>query len=391
MKKTVKNDTSDAYYLRLARPHILSLEPYSQSMPSALYEDADAVRISANENGFGAPPAVIEALRTRFAGGAGINRYPDITCALVRKALAEKYRLPADWFLVGNGLDDIITMLALSFLSQDDSVIVPSATFSVYANTSRMMGAEPIAIPMKPDLSIDTDAIPDAMKSDTKMIFLCSPNNPTGTVITHAEFDSLLEKLAHMPKQPMIIVDHAYLDFAPKSGDGQNPLDAIKYIKSFNNIAVLRTFSKLSGLAGLRAGYITARPAMLSYMYRIRPPYTVNALAQEAAYTDITDASVREFKKTARKKIMAGKARLEKFFKDLGIAYVPSQANFVFAFYDKPFEKLTYIASELAKRGIFVRTLRHVGAPSGLRFSVGTRDENERLISSLRDILSSGV
>ncbi|MDR3254044.1 MAG: histidinol-phosphate transaminase [Synergistaceae bacterium] len=385
MKKNAKRDTTDFYFKRLARSHILALEPYS---PGMVHEDAETVRISANENGFGAPPAVIEALKSRMMGDARLHRYPDITCTRIREALSEKYRFPPDWFLLGNGLDDVINMIALSFLSPNDSVIIPAATFSAYTNASRMMGASPIIIPMRPDMSIDLDATADAIKSNTKIIFLCSPNNPTGTTIKRNEFDSFLEKLAHMPAQPILLVDHAYVDFDRPAGDSVN---AIKYMNGFTNLAVLRTFSKLSGLAGLRAGYIIARPSMLSYIYRVRPPYTVNSIAQESALIDLTDESVKLFKDNARGIIIAGRERLEDFLKDSGITYVPSKANFVFAFYDKPYEEHVKAANELAKRGILVRALKHDKAPSGLRFSIGTTEENEKLIAALKEIISAGI
>jgi histidinol-phosphate aminotransferase len=276
----------------------------------------------------------------------------------------------------------------VTFLNPDDSVIIPAATFSAYSLAARMIGASEAVVPMKEDLSIDVSAIAQAVSKSTKMIFLCAPNNPTGTIITGAEFDSLLEKLAFMPIQPLLIVDQAYLDFVSPDSDC---LNAIKYVTEYNNVAVLRTFSKISGLAGLRIGYMIAHPNMLSYMYKSRPPFTVNSLAQIAALTDVQDPSAREFRENVNKSVRKSRGELEAFLKGSRVSYAPSQANFVFAFFDRPREEILRISGELAKRGIIVRTLWHEMAPDGLRFSIGTPDENKKLIKALKEILADSA
>ncbi|MDR1944109.1 MAG: histidinol-phosphate transaminase [Synergistaceae bacterium] len=375
-------DKKSEYFKRLVRSQILAMEAYS---PGPASQREDVVVISSNENGFGAPPAVIEGLRAQFEGAGRIHRYPDVTCRALRTALSEKHQIPPEWFLVGNGLDDIINMIATTFLTPEDNVLVPAATFGVYAGVTRMMGAAPAVIPMREDLSIDIDAMERAITSGTKLIFLCSPNNPTGTVIRRSEFDALLEKLEFMPIKPLLIVDQAYIDFADAAPE---TLNAIKYVTDYGNIAVLRTFSKLSGLAGLRVGYMAAHPEMISYMYRVRPPYTVNSLAQAAALIDLRDPSAAEFRERANSSIRKSRSELEKFLKDRNVPYIPSQANFVFAFYGMTDEKLRAISDELFGRGILVRVLKHDRAPGGLRFSIGTPDENRKLIAALEEILS---
>jgi histidinol-phosphate aminotransferase len=377
----ILNDRSEVYFKRLLRCNILALDEYS---PGPMGAAEDAVFLGANENCFGTPPAILETLRSLLEEKPALHRYPDITCAGLRNALSQKYALPPERFIVGNGLDDIINTLALTFLEPCDEVIVPAATFVVYSSSARMMGASPIFIPMKSGLSIDTGAIADAITSRTKMIFLCSPNNPTGTITGRGEFEALLENLSFLPTSPLLIVDQAYADFTDPA---QDHVDAAKYLEDYNNVAVLKTFSKISGLAGLRAGYMIAHPNLISCMYRVRPPYTVNALAQAAAETDVRDPSVALFKEKTRAAIIETRGKLENFLAEAGVPYVPSQANFVFAFYGMPHSELLGISQELRQKGIIVRTLKHDHAPCGLRFTVGTAEENKKLISALRDII----
>jgi histidinol-phosphate aminotransferase len=372
---------TDVYFKRLLRSNVLALDGYSPGPP---LESEYAVLLGANENCFGTPPAILKTLRSLLSGKPKVHRYPDITCSRLRGALSRKHCLPPECFVVGNGLDDIINTLALTFLDPGDGVIVPAATFVVYSSSARMMGATPVSIPMRADLSVDVSAIADAVTSGTKMIFLCSPNNPTGTVVARGEFESLLERLSMMPTRPLLIVDHAYADFVDPGADHA---DAARYVSDYNNVAVLRTFSKISGLAGLRAGYMIAHPNLISYMYRTRPPYTVNALAQAAAETDVSDPSVGAFKDKTRASISKTRQRLEDFLRLNGIPYVPSQANFVFAFYGMPYPELQDISQELYRRGILVRTLKHDNAPCGLRLTVGTPAENRKLTSALAEII----
>jgi histidinol-phosphate aminotransferase len=374
-------DRSDVYFKRMVRPQVLALEGYS---PGGSLDVKDPVILSANENGFGTPGPVLEAIRSRLDDGPRLNRYPDITCRDLRNALSEKYHLPSECFIVGNGLDDIINMLALTFLSPDDNVIIPAATFVVYSSATKMMGATPVFIPMRSDLSIDVDAIPEAVTSSTRMIFLCSPNNPTGTIIRRPEFDALLEKLSLLPARPLLIVDHAYADFAR---DDQEHIDAVKYLKDYNNIAVLRTFSKISGLAGLRVGYMIAHPGLISYMYRVRAPYTVNAFAQAAATVDVMDDAAAAFRRNTLEAICKSRGELENFLSKNGIPYVPSHANFVFSFYGMPHDELSAISEELAREGVLVRTLKHDHAPNGLRLTIGTPEENKILIETIKNVL----
>lgn len=366
------------YFKRLIKSSVQSLVEYKPGPNSG---DENSVRISHNENGFGPAPGVREAAIRAMASPGVISRYPDAGCKALREALSAKHGLPADRFLVGNGLDDVLGILALAILEPEREVVVPELTFSVYSGIAGAMGARVVSVPMRGDLSIDTDAIAAAVTRDTAMIFLCNPNNPTGSATWRGEFDTLLERLESLPVPPLLVVDEAYADFV----DDSDYPEAADYIESRRHIVVLRTFSKLSGLAGLRVGYAIADPDLLSYLYRVRQPFTVNGAAQAAALASLEPESL-DFSRDCRRQILEGRTALQSFMRDHGIACVPSQANFVFAYYDRSSEELAAIESKLSSRGILIRRISPGGAPGGLRFSIGTPAENDRLIAALADI-----
>lgn len=383
----MKNDNdlnNAAYFERLARPQVLSIEEYK---PGSVPQGRDAMnvtKISANENNFGTSPVIVDALINHLKQLPDLNRYPDITCAELRGALSKNFGIPDDHFLVGNGLDDVIGMLAQTFISDGDEVIVPTATFGVYESVSALMGADVKRVPMKTDLSIDVDGMIGCLSRRTKAIWLCNPNNPTGTMTTAAEFERLLDATNAPETPPLLIVDQAYIDFADID---ENLLDAMGYLQVNPNIVVLRTMSKISGLAALRLGYAIAHPELLSLINRIRQPYTVNALAQIAALVDATDENAENFRARIKGSVIESRHELEQFLDEKGVARSESHANFVFTFCDMPYEKIAEISSLLTAENIFVRTLKHRDGPSGLRLSIGTPDENDRLIKALEKIL----
>ena len=372
--------THDSYYRNLVRSYVLTAGEYAPP-PDGVF---GIVKLSANENDFGTPPAVRRAIEEQLKRDAGLSRYPDSTCAELRRALSAQFALPADWFLVGNGLDDVINMLAMTFLNQGDEVVIPAMTFGVYEGAAQLLGAHPISVAMRDDLSIDVDGMAAAVTGQTKMLFLCHPNNPTGTVLSGDAFERLLETLASFARPPLLIMDQAYIDYAQH---GSEALDAASYLRGHRNLVVLRTFSKISALAGLRVGYAIAHPGLLEFVNRVRPPFTVNSLAQAAAIVDVGDEEVAAHKERVRRSVEKSRGELEALFEELGQPYVRSQANFVFALHDREYDELLDISQRLQQAGLLVRTLRHRQAPSGIRFTIGTEEENRRLIEALRGIL----
>lgn len=369
-------------YEKYARRAILSLEEYT---PGTHANRTDVIKISANENDFGTSPTVYQALRRCLDEEARLNRYPDSTCAELRQALAARSGLPPECFLVGNGLDDVLNMLGTAFLESGDEVVLPTMCFVVYADISKTMNAQVVAVPMRPDFGIDLDATFAAVTTRTKMVFLCSPNNPTGRIIAKREFEAFMRRIGRLDTPPLVVVDQAYVDYQERNDDH---FDAAAYLEEFPFMLALRTFSKISGLAGLRVGYAAASHDLLSYLYRIRPPYTVNSLAQAAALADVVEPAAAVFRNETAEAVCCNRRELEDFLAAENIAYVPSCANFVFAFYDRGREELARIAAALAQKGILVRTLLHENAPDGLRFSIGTAAENRALIAALGEIIA---
>lgn len=351
--------------------------------PGKTTRSKDAVRISANENCFGTSSGITRRLIELAGDDEMFARYPDIIDEQVVKALSGRHGYDEDHFITGNGLDDIITILAMTFISKGCEVVVPTATFGVYANTSSIMGAKVVRVPLTSDLAIDVSAMIAAISERTRVVWLCSPNNPTGTVIDGKGFEEIISAVNKMDRPPLIVVDQAYVDFAD-----EDLYSADRFIKECPTLIVLRTLSKLAGLAGLRFGYAIADPQIIKYMYRVRPPYTVNTMACAAALCYLTDAetTIPDTKKR-RSLILAERDVLEKYLADRGIANVRSHANFVFAFCDKSWDEISRIADELEKRNIYVRRLRHTDAPDGIRFSIGTPDENAKLIKALDEIV----
>lgn len=366
---------------KLARVSVRALKEYK---PGATSDAPGALRLSGNENSFGTCEGVRERLIAFLRSNESLCRYPDITCEAVRDALGRKFSLPAEWFITGNGLDDVMTQIVMTFISEGDEVIVPAATFGVYESDCFIMGAEIKRVPMRPDLSIDVQGVISAITDRTKAIWLCSPNNPTGTILKRDELAAVYDAVMQQTPPPLLIIDEAYADYAE---DGCGIARAAELVGEDSPVFMMRTLSKLSGLAAARFGYAAASPRLLSYMWRIRPPYTVNALAQIAALADLDDPDAAEFKSRARESVIRSRAQLQSFLSELGVKFVPSQANFVFAFCGADEGYIRALSSELIKRSVYVRTLIHADAPNGVRISIGTPEENERLMSVLKEVI----
>lgn len=371
----------DMYASSLVRREVLGMNVY---VPGETSHDSDAVVISANENNFGTSDAVRDELLRLIGSADFLNRYPDDGCTALRDALSKRWSLPPDHFIAGNGLDDVITMLAMTFIERGDEVVVPASTFGVYANTCGAIGSTAVRVPMRADLSVDADAMAAAINERTKIVWICTPNNPTGAITTDAELERVIAAADTMPRPPLVIVDHAYADY---DFDGSDGVDALKYVRAHKNVMVMRTLSKISGMAALRIGYAIAAPELLGFIARVRPPYTANAIAQAAAAVEVSSPDAAAFRNRVRASVAASRRDLEALLARKGVPFVPSHANFVFAFMGTSDERLDEIARELSSRKIYVRVLKQKLAPSGLRFSIGRPEENARLLSSLDEII----
>lgn len=325
------------------------------------------IKLASNENPYGCSEKVIQALRD---GLSGTSLYPDGNATLLRERLAEIHGLEPNQFIFGAGSNEIITFIAQVFLNPGDESIYAQPSFSWYDTAVLSTGATPVIIPLK-DFTHDLEAMKKSITDRTKVIWVCNPNNPTGTMITRDQQDDFLRSV---PSNVVVVLDEAYYEFA-RGGDYP---ESVPLLKTYPNLIILRTFSKVYGLASLRVGYGMASSEMISYLNRIRPPFNVNTLAQTAAFTALEDQDFVRKTLTENKK---GLAFLYNAFDKLGLHYIKSHANFVWVETNLPSGEMF---QKLLHKGVIVRPFMG----NWLRITVGTEEENKLLIQALTHALS---
>jgi histidinol-phosphate aminotransferase len=328
-----------------------------------------SIKLASNENPLGPSPKAVAAMQAALAG---LHRYPDGSGYYLRNKLAAKFGFPADWFMLGTGSNEIIELLLRTFLGAGEEVLTSKTSFAVYAIITQAVGGKITEVPMQ-NLRFDLAAIAAAITPRTKLIFLTNPNNPTGTYYTQAEFDAFLTKV---PPDCLVAVDEAYFEFVG-AADFPNGLD---YVREHENVIVLRTFSKIYGLAGVRLGFGVAHPRIVDFVNRVRQPFNVNLLAQVAGVAALDDD---EFVKRSQDSNRAGLAYLYAELTRLGYEYVPTVTNFFLIRGKAPGRK---IYDGLLRLGVIVRPLENYGLPAYFRVTVGTPAENERFIRALETI-----
>lgn len=297
------------------------------------------------------------------------HRYPDATGLPLREALATKHGVPANHIILGAGSTELIDLAARTALRPGDCGVTSQGTFPLYPVAIRAAGARLLEIPLR-DYAYDLDAIARNLPPAAKIVYLANPNNPTGTMFTADQFDAFL---ARIPAHVLVIIDEAYFEYVPR-GDYSR---SIALAKQRANVIVLRTFSKVYGLAGLRIGYGIGPADLLERMNDLRGPFSTSGVAQAAALAALEDhAHVRRSIESNR----AGLAQLAAGFQALDVQYVPSFANFVLVELHQDAEPL---AEDLRSRGVIVRPMRWMGLPATIRVTVGTGEENEKFLAAL--------
>ena len=343
---------------------IQELNPYIPEKPlQQLQEELGLekiVRLSANENPYGTSPKVKEAvLNWNYELS---NRYPDSSAQELRDLIAEKFSLDPSQIVFGVGLDEVIVMLSRVFLQPGDEELVSVPTFSEYALHAEIEEAVIKEVDTKVDGQIDFDALLKNITKKTKLIWLCNPNNPTGTYETVASIEKFVQQV---PKETMVLVDEAYIDFVTEN----TPASAMDLTKKYPNIVVMRTFSKAYGLANFRVGYAVFSNQIAGEVQKVRLPYNVSSIAQTAAIAAFKD---QEFVNQVVAKNALERTKYEQFFQKLGLKFYHSQANFIF-FETESAQKL---ARNLLENGYLLRTgLR----PNWLRLSIGTEEDNLKI------------
>lgn len=334
--------------------------------------NTEAVKLGSNENPLGPSPLALEAAGKALADS---NRYPDATGSNLRQALARKHAIPMEQIILGAGSTELIDLIARLLLHPADAGVTSNGSFPLYYIAIRATGARLIEVPLK-DYRFDLDAIGRSLNAETKIVFLANPNNPTGTMFTADDFDSFL---AGVPDHVFVVIDEAYCDYIEREDYSRS----VDIVKRRSNLMVLRTFSKVYGLAGLRIGYGLGPTSVLDELNKIRGPFTASGVAQAAALAALTDV---EHVRRSIDANNAGLAQLAAGLKRLGVRSIQSAANFILAEFGYDTECLS---EELAKRGVIVRPMRWMGFPQAIRISVGTRAENEKFLDALAELHGS--
>jgi len=357
----------------LAKPHVLTQPVYEPGRPiedvarELGIDPKGIIKLASNENAFGPSPRAVEAATRALLSG---QLYPDGGCLGLRQALSRHYGLTADQFIVGNGSNEIIELLGHVFLGPGDEVLMGRPEFAVYRLVTLLFGATPVEVPLV-GFHNDLRALREAVTERTKMVLVASPNNPVGTANSGEE---LLAFARSLPPHVVCVFDEAYTEFQ------ESPPDLRPLIREGRNVVALRTFSKIYGLASLRVGYGYAGTEMAGLLNRVRQPFNVNAIAQAAATAALEDT---EFTARCARETRSGLRRLEEGARALGLEFVSSEANFLLVKVgDGP-----AVFGELQRRGIIVRPLRPYHLPEWLRITVGTSEQNERLLRELAQIM----
>lgn len=328
------------------------------------------IKLASNENPLGTSPLALAALQE---GLNKIHLYPDANAYELKQELALFWQVPAGQIVLGNGSDELLLLLAQTFINPGDEVIHAEQTFSEYESTSTIMGAHSIAIPLK-EYHYDLKAILEAISTRTKIIYICNPNNPTGTIVEQEEIELFMQQV---PGEILVVFDEAYGEYVDNPAFGSG----LQYLREGRNIVLLKTFSKIYGLAGLRIGYAITTPAIAAALDRVREPFNVNFAAQIAAQAALRDI---DFVEKSRQLNLQGRDYLYQELEQLGLDYVKTNTNFIFLDTGRDCQ---LVFRELLQHGVIIRTGDNFGYPTFIRLTIGTMEENRRFIKALQEVL----
>ena len=377
--QTTQLTASDLSPLTPAYDSILALAPYQTGKPieelTREYGVSDVVKLASNENPMGCSPRVTLAVTEQLGQ---LSRYPDGNGYYLKQALADFNDVNANQITLGNGSDDLLDILARSFVGADDAIVYSQYAFVVYPMLAKMQGATGIEVPAQRfghNLKAMSQAVQD--NSNTKIVFIANPNNPTGTQLEQKE---LRQFVASVPSSVLVVLDEAYIEYSPESNNRA-------LLDEFDNVIIVRTFSKAYGLAGLRVGYALSSVAVADLLNRIRQPFNVSRVGLAAAAAALADQDFIEKTRLINDEQMRW---LEKQFDALGLGFVKSHANFIMVEVQVEMEDITAasIHQALLEQGVIVRPLDAYGLPNWLRITVGVAEDNLRLIDTLRSILT---
>ncbi|RYZ06610.1 MAG: histidinol-phosphate transaminase [Myxococcales bacterium] len=360
--------------MALVIPTIEGLAPYEGGKPiEELARElgiTDAVKLASNENPLGPSPRALEAAARVVADS---HRYPDGAAYGLRAKLAAKHGVSMEEVLLGAGSNELLDLAVRVFCTRDSHIVFADPAFVVYRIAALTCGVPFTAVPLTAELRHDLPAMAAAVTPQTRLMFVANPNNPTGTHVGRAAVEKLLREV---PPEVIIVMDEAYLEYA----DAPDYPDSLELRGLRERLLVLRTFSKIYGLAAFRVGYAVGPKQLIDYMNRVRAPFNVSTLAQAAATAALDDQAHVQ---SARELNARERARVSAALRGLGLTVAPSQANFVLVDLQRPARP---VYDALLKKGVIVRPFASL--PTSLRVTLGTERENDRFLNALTEVLS---
>ncbi len=355
------------------RKNIVNIIPYRQGKPIKEVERElgikDCYKLASNENLLGPSKKALNAIKKNLNE---INYYPDGSGYYLRNALSSKLNVAPNQVILGNGSDELLQIIGLTFINPMDEVIVSPEGFIRYPMIVDIMNGKNVFVPMK-NYKYNLSAMLEKINNKTKIIFIANPNNPTGTAVYAAEMNSFMNKI---PENVVVVLDEAYYEFIEKSKFS----DSLKYISQDRNVIIIRTFSKMFGLAGLRIGYAISTPLIIENMNKVRCPFNVNSIAEIAAIAALDD---NEHIKETNKMITAEKKYLYRELEKIGLKFLSSETNFILIHIGK---NAIPVFESLLKEGIIVRPMGVYGLGEWLRVTIGTHQMNLKFIKKLKSL-----
>ncbi len=334
------------------------------------YGLTDIIKLASNENPLGMANAARMAINHALDE---VHLYPDGNSRSLTESLAKHLAVNQDQLIVGNGSDEVLRMIGEAFLTPNDEVIVSEPTFSQYRFIANLMGAKIRSIPLK-EYHFDLEAIANAISAQTKIVFICNPNNPTGTIVSDQKLRAFLEQI---PPYVLVVIDEAYYEYV-QAKDYPN---SIALLEKYSNLIITRTFSKVYALAALRVGYGIAAPEVIATLLRVKEPFNVNLLAQVGAEASLLE---KDHLETSIRMNEAGKEYFYREFSALNLRYLPTEANFILVDLKQDGDR---VFRQLLSHGIIIRPTTAFKLPNWIRVTIGTAEQNQKFIKALQEVL----
>lgn len=353
------------------KPSIDTIQPYQGGKPIEEVQRelgiTDIIKLASNENPLGPSSLAVQAIAK---SATQVHLYPDGNAYYLKRDLAQHLGVSPESLILGNGSNDVLQLVAEAYLAPDDEVIYAAGAFVVYSLVTKLCSATAIVVPMVNDTH-DLPAMAAAITDKTKVIFIANPNNPTGTMVTADETAAFMEQV---PDDVLIVFDEAYYEYVARSDYPKT----LPYVLEGRNFIIIRTFSKIYGLAGLRIGYGIAPPTLVETLNRVRQPFNCSLVGQAAARAALKDT---DHVTKSQKSNTTGKAFLYKAFDDMGLRYIKTEGNFIMLHVEPSGAEIT---EALLRQGVIVRPMAGYGYPNSVRVTIGTQQENARFITALK-------